>query len=429
LALGAAALGQDDALDVATQFAAQERNAFEHYNRKQWDAAVAAFETQIAIFSGNPAPYYNIACCYALQGKAERAATWLRLSIARGWRDLRHLERDPDFAKLRGHAAYQAVVKHLAEVRRRDPDPLPSPVAASASRPSESARMILTTSALAERALAADGALLMEHQVRRRLFVVLDRRMGRLTRYLAENGDARDADVAAHARTQTAMRYLLEADERDEADRGLRRAAAALVLSTVEEYLRGWAGAPSTADVLYFRGYALRVLGARDRAARQLLDVIEDDPASDAAGRARVELCVTYDDLAKLKAAYAALERDSPRFIRPQRARLAEARLRAKGLPDEAKAITAKTQGETLLLFVAAGDPDSERMLKQARGTGRVVVVPAGPPDEAWLKTHTEGYELAVREATGLARAMWLPRVPWGVLCRDGEVVKFLAVE
>ncbi|MHC4959892.1 MAG: tetratricopeptide repeat protein [Planctomycetota bacterium] len=433
LALGAATFAQDDATDVATRFAVQERNAFLHYNRQEWDQAVAAFETQIAIFAGNPAPYYNIACCYGRQGKAARAATWLRLSIANGWRDLRHLEKDGDFAKVRGHAAYRAVVQHLAAVRRADPDPLPSPVAASASRPSESARMILATSGLAERALGADGALLMDHQVRRRLFVVLDRRMGRLTRYLAENGDASDAAVAAHARTATAMRYLLEADERGEADHGLRRASAALVLSTVEEFLRGWAGSPRTADVLYYRGYALRVLGAHDRAARQLLDVIEDEPDSAAAGRARVELCLAYREPARVKAAYATLERASPAFIRPQRARLAEARLVAKGLPAAAQAVAAKSTGHTLFVFVAADDPDSEAQLAVARDLAgylgrdvlRVVVVPAGAPDETWLKEHTEGLDLAVRESTDLARAMWLPRIPWTVLAKGDQVVEF----
>ncbi|MHC4550183.1 MAG: hypothetical protein ACYTEZ_15540 [Planctomycetota bacterium] len=68
LLLGGAVAAQDKG--VAERFLAQEEKAFVHYHRREWSRAIAAFEQQIAIFSGNPRPYYNIACCYGLQGDA-----------------------------------------------------------------------------------------------------------------------------------------------------------------------------------------------------------------------------------------------------------------------------------------------------------------------------------------------------------------------
>ncbi|MHC4955860.1 MAG: tetratricopeptide repeat protein, partial [Planctomycetota bacterium] len=88
LASSAAAQKAQIQATLGEQFLAQERAAFTLYEKKAWPDAVAAFEKQIALYADNPRPYYNIACVYALQGHADRAAVWLKLSIDHGWRNV-----------------------------------------------------------------------------------------------------------------------------------------------------------------------------------------------------------------------------------------------------------------------------------------------------------------------------------------------------
>ncbi|MHC4819231.1 MAG: TPR end-of-group domain-containing protein, partial [Planctomycetota bacterium] len=195
LLLAGGAAAQDATL--AERFLRQEQAAFVHFGKKEWPQAIAAFEQQLAIFSGNPRPYYNIACCYALQGEAERAATWLRLSIANGWRDAAHLGKDPDFDGVRRSQPFRKCLVELKRARRQDPAALPRRIRPELVAGAASAQAILPDSLRAENQLQSQQDLLGEHQYRKQLFQIYDIRMARLTRYLAENGDAPDADEAA----------------------------------------------------------------------------------------------------------------------------------------------------------------------------------------------------------------------------------------
>ncbi len=287
LLLAGAARAQDAAATTVERFRKQEEAAFEAYNREAWDEAIAAFEKQIAIFSDNPRPYYNIACCYGLQSDGERAATWLRVAVQRGWRDLKHVKRDLDLDLVRQHKDFKDAVAFLRRVKESDPEPVPRPVAAVDSEPAASFQDAILEETFEEEALRRQRPLLEPGQWRRRIFPVLDRQLGRLTRYLIENGDARDAARAAHARVQTAMRYLIGTTVEDG---DLREVAAKLVLRMAREFLFGWPGTPELADVLVWRGYARNVLGDTKDARSDWTTVVKDHPGTSAAMRATRQL-------------------------------------------------------------------------------------------------------------------------------------------
>ncbi len=59
------------------------------------------FKRCIQLFPDRPVSYYNLACAYALQGKAAPAVEQLRLSFEKGFQDVAHLERDMDLQPIR----------------------------------------------------------------------------------------------------------------------------------------------------------------------------------------------------------------------------------------------------------------------------------------------------------------------------------------
>ncbi len=67
------------------------------------------------------AEIYNLACCYALLGDADLAARYLDRAARVGYDDLAWLREDPDFAKVRGAAPFDAAVARLvAEAAARE---------------------------------------------------------------------------------------------------------------------------------------------------------------------------------------------------------------------------------------------------------------------------------------------------------------------
>ncbi|MHC4972784.1 MAG: tetratricopeptide repeat protein [Planctomycetota bacterium] len=429
---------------LAERFFRQQEAAFAHYNRKEWNRAIAAFEQQIAIYSGNPNPYYNIACCYALQGDAERAATWLSLSINHGWRDAEHLGKDPDFAQVRQSEPFKGCLAQLERARRQDPAPMPRRIPPESVSSASSVRTIMAASRLQENLLQPQENLLTEHQYRKQLFHLYDRRMALLGRYLAENGDAPDADEAAEARVRTAMAYLMRATGENEQDRRLRGIAARHVLLRAEEFLRGFAPSPRLPRVRYWRAHALARLQRSKEAEQALRTLLADH--GEAALQARVELCALLADrgsLDDLRREYRKLDgqlakRGGRGIAHPP---LAKARLLAEGMPTAvAQALRGPAAGgdaPLLFVFVSIHSVDSELRLKQVRelaGAGRVrpVVVCADLPQRAsdedvqrWLEAHAPNLA-AIARGTELFRALWLSKVPTLLLVRNGgEVLAF----
>jgi tetratricopeptide (TPR) repeat protein len=442
LLLAGGAAAQD--ATPAERFLRQERAAFAHFNKKEWPQAIAAFEQQLAIFHGNPRPYYNIACCYALQGDAERAATWLRLSITNGWRDAAHLGKDPDFDSVRGSEPFRECLLQLERARRQDPAALPRRIPPELVAGAASVHAILRDSLRAESQLQPQQDLLGEHQYRKQLFQIYDIRMARLTRYVAENGDAPDADEAAEVRVRTAMAYLVQATGGNEADDELREVAARHVLRGAEEFLRGYPSSPRLANVLYWRAHALARLQQPEPAERALRQLLAD--YGDASPQARVELCAlladhgSREDLAREYEALMA--KWGERVLRGTvRIQLAKARLLAEGIPpDMAKTLrapAAEGAAPLLCVFVSIHSVESERRLEGLRepalgGRFRPVVIcadaPQRTPDEEirrWLETHAAGMPAIARGAE-LFVDLWLFEVPTLLLVRDGgEVLAF----
>ena len=429
---------------TAQRYLMQEEEAFRHYRAKEWDKAVAAFERQIAIFKDNPRPYYNIACCYGLQGDAARAATWLNLAIAHGWRDADHLGTDPDFDGVRETPEYIRAVANLARARSSDPDPLPRRLPLLSAAPARSSAEALSDTRGRPERLAAARVLLDPREYRKRLFAIYDRRMARLARYLAENGDAKDAASAAHQRVRTALLYLKEADD-GETDRDLRRLGALYTIETTEQFLRGFAGDPDLADILYARAHARRLLGRTDGAERDLMTILRDHPQSRLDPVARIELCGIYTDAHRvedLRRAYGALlERwgDDPRVRATIRGELMEARLLVDKVPnlfdlDVRVAEQAEAhEGAFLYVCVAVGDEASQARLAQLASPSAALLPVivcidraesvAEPEVVLWLKKHARGLPAIVRGNDAVER-LGLTKVPTVILAtRDSTLL------
>ncbi|MGQ0614608.1 MAG: TPR end-of-group domain-containing protein [Planctomycetaceae bacterium] len=365
----AAAQGTEE---LARSFLESERAAFALLEADRLAEAVVAFEKQIAVFPENPRPYYNIACCYARLGEAERAATWLRTAVLKGWRDLEHTLADGDFQGARGQPAFEAALASLRSARETDPDPLPRDLDFASAPAASSAAVLLRALLLEELAIAQIEPLLEEDQVRRRLFPHYDRKSAALGRYLAENGDARDADLAAYERVRTALLYLGRAREKEQA---LMQAAAEAAVRRAEEFVRGWAYSPYLGDVYSLRAKALGEAGLADdtQALAFWQAIVADFPDCESASSAQAETCRLLARLGRrdeLRLAWATLRTrwgGWERMDLEARRHLLEARLFAEGmemLPGVEGAAEAKV---VLIHFVAETDAAFQVRVDAAR--------------------------------------------------------------
>ena len=58
---------------------------------------------------------YNVACAYALMGRAEEAIDCLEKAVANGYTHKEWIENDADFKSLRGQPRFQALLQSLAD--------------------------------------------------------------------------------------------------------------------------------------------------------------------------------------------------------------------------------------------------------------------------------------------------------------------------
>ncbi len=368
LAMASLATAQG-AEELARSFLERERAAFALLEANQLAEAVIAFERQIAVFPENPRPYYNIACCYARLGDIERAATWLRTAVLKGWRDLEHTLADGDFEGARGQPAFEGALASLRSAREADPDPLPRDLDFASAPAASSAAQLVRALLLEELAIAQIEPLLEEDQYRRRIFPHYDRKTAALGRYLAENGDARDADLAAYERVRTALLYLARAGEGEQA---LRQAAAEAAVRRAEEFVRGWAYSPYLGDVFSLRARALADAGlVNDEPALALWQaIVTDFPDCESASGAQAEACRLLARLGRreeLRSAWETLRTRWGGWERMDfatRRHLLEARLFAEGMEmipgvegaKEAKAVLIHFIAETDAAFLARAD-------------------------------------------------------------------------
>ncbi len=445
---------------VEKRFQELEREGFDHYRRKDWPKAIEAFEHQAAVFPQNPRPYYNIACCYGLQGNAERAASWFRLAVANGWRDLAYVKQDDDFELVRQSESFRDALTHLRVVLLRDPDPLPTRLDPRSAPSVSSVRLLLSVFVSQERNIMRQSRLIEESQLRRRLFPLFDRRLAALTRYIMENGDAPDAAMAGALRVETAGRYLDRAEDDVEGDRALLRSAAVLVRTTSEEFYRGWPGSPLLAAVRIRHAQAtLRAEAERTEEATDILrKLVFDYARRPIAPQALMALCRHHarsGDIEELRRDYTLLKRkwagDPLVQSAFQTAAWSQARLMMEGLPPlpatdtEGKVFNpvALDARALLLVFVSVDSTMSQTRLKGLRELARrfgpgglatliyVIDDPARVKAEdrdTWIKEHTAGLRV-VPEGRQAFRTLKIPvtRLPLVVLANGKGIV--LAVD
>ncbi len=85
------------------------RMAMCHYHQKDYDRAIEGLKKAIGLGRWVPASAYNIACCYALQGKADEALVWLDKAAEAGFSGIEgRVADDSDFNRIRQSDAYRA---------------------------------------------------------------------------------------------------------------------------------------------------------------------------------------------------------------------------------------------------------------------------------------------------------------------------------
>lgn len=76
--------------------------------------AAVALGVAAAIHDDDPSVRYNLACALARSGDKRAALKELARAVDLGWRDLAHMDADPDLATLQGEPAYEALKQRLA---------------------------------------------------------------------------------------------------------------------------------------------------------------------------------------------------------------------------------------------------------------------------------------------------------------------------
>lgn len=80
------------------------------------------FKRCIQLFPDRPVSYYNLACAYALQGKAAEAVEQLRVAFEKGFQDVSHLERDMDLEKIRRTPVFRKAMSDFKAAIMKDYD-------------------------------------------------------------------------------------------------------------------------------------------------------------------------------------------------------------------------------------------------------------------------------------------------------------------
>lgn len=80
------------------------------------------FKRCIQLFPDRPVSYYNLACAYALQGKAQEAVEQIRVAFEKGFQDVSHLERDMDLEKIRRTPVFRKAMSDFKAAILKDFD-------------------------------------------------------------------------------------------------------------------------------------------------------------------------------------------------------------------------------------------------------------------------------------------------------------------
>lgn len=88
---------------------------------KKYDKAIAEFNRVLEVQPENEIALYNLACAYALRGEKETALDYLEKSVAAGFEDVDHIEKDKDLESLRAEPRYRKIVEALRARRPASP--------------------------------------------------------------------------------------------------------------------------------------------------------------------------------------------------------------------------------------------------------------------------------------------------------------------
>jgi tetratricopeptide (TPR) repeat protein len=91
---------------------------------ERWDAAAVALAVALEARPESAPLWYNLACAQARSGQSAKAVEALRRAVEAGFRDLAHLEADPDLGTIRREPGYRALVD---ELRAAAPPAVPTP--------------------------------------------------------------------------------------------------------------------------------------------------------------------------------------------------------------------------------------------------------------------------------------------------------------
>jgi tetratricopeptide (TPR) repeat protein len=397
------------AQDRGAKFHERELAGITHLEAEEWAKAIAAFEEQITLNAENSRPYYNIACADALQGNTISALIRLGESVAKGFHDVAHLDRDTDLDSLRRVPAFQKIRQKAEANYSRFSAIGPQVIPTANVRPAESVAVILAEGYLANLALSVDEQLQEESRIRGVLFGHYDIQMARFARYIRENGRARDAHEAGRERVRLASLYLLRSNDGE----ALKVSATALVMKTAEEFLGRWPGSAHRAEVQFWLAHAMP-----DATAIPLLrNLVVDAAGTPSGARAAVELALR--DPTTRAEVYREFIRQYVRTelgIQLLHSRLWRVRLEVEGIPDLQfePALGDLRRGTVIIAVVMAGQKASVEGVKQRAGSRIGLVVVRGTwPDDGIAKA---------KDPLRAVLALAAPTAPVFLTFKDGKL-------
>ncbi len=88
-------------------------------NSGHYDKGLRIDQRLSALLPDDPTVHYNLSCSYCLAGQVDLALDTLERAIELGYKDLRHLLKDPDLQALRRDERFRGIVARLKRKDRR----------------------------------------------------------------------------------------------------------------------------------------------------------------------------------------------------------------------------------------------------------------------------------------------------------------------
>ncbi|MBD3285238.1 hypothetical protein GF359_02430 [candidate division WOR-3 bacterium] len=106
--------GATDFLDVnISQYA---KTAYEAYEQGDYEKSAQYYLALLRYDVTQAVAIYNLACCYGLMGEVELAARNLQRAFSAGYRDIKHILKDPDFDNVKDDPRFSEVLDSLTSL-------------------------------------------------------------------------------------------------------------------------------------------------------------------------------------------------------------------------------------------------------------------------------------------------------------------------